>query len=496
MIAVLALLPACVTPSPHDTTVTDPCQAQSVASPSTAEIEQRLDREVFILQAILEELFTHRAVTLTATAAIDRSLQQGQEPPAAELDRVAQATRRSFLLLDGLAAIARTAACLAPPESEAISGATTVALLPVGPRVMASMLTLSASLAIVDTYATTLAVMQQDVRIRESLSRIDLGQEAGSEPLLALQGRVDAIQDQVPVAGALGYFEAHRREAGEIAAASKPVDYLELSIEQSPSYPRLRDSVLHEVLGYRLVDRVRRGMGDMLEAFRDAATGGTGMLVGNALGMVESRKGRMIDDDAALASLSAILQPGDILLEKTPFRLTDRFIPGYWGHAAMWLGSADQLAQLGLWEHPVVARHHAAIQAGRSVAEALRPGVQLNSLQDFLNIDDLVVLRFAAERADLRDSLVSTLEQIGKPYDFNYDINTTDRITCTQLVYLTYPEIDWTGDRLAGRHETSPDNIAVQALRDGPLQIVTLYRDGTPIAADLVADLTATLDSH
>ena len=31
-------------------------------------------------------------------------------------------------------------------------------------------------------------------------------------------------------------------------------------------------------------------------------------------------------------------QAGDILLEKTPFRLTDKLIPGYWGHAAVWIG--------------------------------------------------------------------------------------------------------------------------------------------------------------
>jgi hypothetical protein len=50
-------------------------------------------------------------------------------------------------------------------------------------------------------------------------------------------------------------------------------------------------------------------------------------LFGNTMGLVESRKGKLHGDAKAFSNLRSQLQAGDILLEKTPFRLTDKLIP-------------------------------------------------------------------------------------------------------------------------------------------------------------------------
>ena len=89
----------------------------------------------------------------------------------------------------------------------------------------------------------------------------------------------------------------------------------------------------------------------------------------------------------------------DILLEKAPFRLTDYFIPGYWCHVGIWTGSEIELKALGVWEElpklheDVVKKYeysgpdfHTAIRSGHQIIEALRPRVQINTLQHFLNI--------------------------------------------------------------------------------------------------------------
>ena len=106
------------------------------------------------------------------------------------------------------------------------------------------------------------------------------------------------------------------------------------------------------------------------------------------------------------ARVSSALRAGDILLEKTPFRLTDSFIPGHWGHAAIWIGTPDELRELGIWDHPLVRTYRREIESGRGVVEALRSGVKMNPLQQFMNIDDLAVLREPtlppAQRAELR----------------------------------------------------------------------------------------------
>ena len=40
----------------------------------------------------------------------------------------------------------------------------------------------------------------------------------------------------------------------------------------------------------------------------------------------------------SLQEVKQELRPFDILFEKTPFRLTDKFIPGHFGHVAIYIG--------------------------------------------------------------------------------------------------------------------------------------------------------------
>jgi len=174
------------------------------------------------------------------------------------------------------------------------------------------------------------------------------------------------------------------------------------------------------------------------------------------------------------------LQMGDILLEKTPFRLTDSMIPGHWGHAAIWIGTEQELRDIGLWEHPLVSRYHEQIKKDELVAESLRTGTTLSPLSHFLNIDDLGVLRSRQPLSDelMRETIILSLRQIGKEYDFNFDVETTDKIVCSQLVYLAYDRIEWPTESVVGRYTISPDNIAVKALNNGPLELKLFYHDG------------------
>ena len=78
------------------------------------------------------------------------------------------------------------------------------------------------------------------------------------------------------------------------------------------------------------------------------------MFFGNSVGLIETRRGKLYRRPQLAASIRQELRAGDILLEKTPFRLTDMLIPGFWGHAAIWTGSEEELKALGIWQHPLV----------------------------------------------------------------------------------------------------------------------------------------------
>ena len=207
------------------------------------------------------------------------------------------------------------------------------------------------------------------------------------------------------------------------------------------------------------------------------------MVFGNAVGLVETRKGKLYMKSDVLAKVSGSLRAGDILLEKTPFRLTDKLIPGYWGHAAVWIGSETELKELGIWGNPLVARYHDEIREGRLVVEALRSGVEMNSLDHFLNIDSIGVLRKTDLSREARaNTIIQALRQVGKPYDFNFDVESKGRVYCSKLVYLSYSDIDWPTKRSLGRTTFTPDDVAVRAAKDGPLQLVTFYHDGNRVS--------------
>lgn len=143
-----------------------------------------------------------------------------------------------------------------------------------------------------------------------------------------------------------------------------------------------------------------------------------------------------------------------------------------------------------MWQRPEVQRHAEKISnpendnstSEKQVLEALRNGVQLNSLVHFLNVDDVVVLRprFSGSTADRdRQQAISlAFRQLGKAYDFNFDVNTTDKIVCSELAYVSYPTLPWPTERTLGRHSISPDNVAQLAAPNGPLELVVFYHDG------------------
>jgi hypothetical protein len=182
--------------------------------------------------------------------------------------------------------------------------------------------------------------------------------------------------------------------------------------------------------------------------------------------------------------LAGELRAGDILVERTPFRLTNSFIPGRWGHAALWVGTEAELQELAIWDDPVVVPHQDAIRAGQRVVEALRSGVQLKSLGHFLNVDDVAVLRHDTLEPDQKaQAILQALRQMGKRYDFNFDVETRDRLGCAELLYHAYGPVEWPTRRRLGRSVIIPDDVVARAL-DGPLAVVSLYDDGERVSED------------
>lgn len=185
--------------------------------------------------------------------------------------------------------------------------------------------------------------------------------------------------------------------------------------------------------------------------------------------------------------------------------MTDQLIPGHWGHAAVYIGTDDELEALGIWDELANAQGFSQeridairqdIKDGKVIDEALRDGVQLNTVEHFLNIDDLAILHDTNETIQQRkERIILTLRQLGKEYDFKFDIETSIKIVCSELIYATFILDHWDTEKTAGINTISPDNVAVKAVdENSTFTLPLLYHDGKEITTDRVAYMAGLLD--
>lgn len=225
----------------------------------------------------------------------------------------------------------------------------------------------------------------------------------------------------------------------------------------------LADNILNQTRFFETVDRIVWNVSKFF---------------GNTAGKFQSRDGKLkklATDPVVMKEMKEKLRPMDILFEKTPFRLTDYFIPGYFGHVAIWLGTPRELEEMkvsyqgeliSLLSHPEVIPHLDLISQGKLVVEALRkPGVTMNTFEHFLDVDDLLVIR-ANRSENISELILRTLRHVGKPYDFNFDVETDRAIVCSELAYTVYKEYEWPTSKSMGRYTISPDHVAWRALED------------------------------
>lgn len=143
-----------------------------------------------------------------------------------------------------------------------------------------------------------------------------------------------------------------------------------------------------------------------------------------------------------VAALRTKLQPGDVVIERRNWYLSNAFLPGYWPHSAMYVGTEEDLRRMGLDQDPRVAKHLAAF--GRPDAsghvlcfvEAISEGVVFTSIEHSVGeADSVAVLRPRLTDEQRREVIARAFSHAGKPYDFDFDFFSADKLVCTEVVY-------------------------------------------------------------
>jgi hypothetical protein len=174
------------------------------------------------------------------------------------------------------------------------------------------------------------------------------------------------------------------------------------------------------------------------------------------------RRHHYLIEPEQIRMLSGRLEPGDILLERREWYLTNVGIPGFWTHAALFVGSPDQRKALS--QDPEVkqwlngqnaksiddlirirypkasAALHKPYKDGRlpQVIEAISPGVSLTSLHHSATCDSLAVLRPRLSKTDRVAAVVRAMRYYGRPYDYDFDFISDGSLVCTELVVKSY----------------------------------------------------------
>lgn len=211
------------------------------------------------------------------------------------------------------------------------------------------------------------------------------------------------------------------------------------------------------------------------------------------------RSGWYLISEAQQEEIDPLLEPGDILLSRKNWYVSNVGLPGFWPHAIIYLGAPDKLEayfddpEIRAWvkarsgEDQSFAEYLERLspsgwlryQAGTAegpyrVMEAISEGVSLNTMAHAAG-DYLVGLRPNLPKMAKANAIVQAFGHLDKPYDFDFDFATDHALVCTELVWRSYrPSADMPGleiplAELAGRRTLPANDIAAlfASERDG-----------------------------
>lgn len=202
-----------------------------------------------------------------------------------------------------------------------------------------------------------------------------------------------------------------------------------------------------------------------------------------------------------IAALERYLEPGDIILVRDNLKLSSFFIPGFWTHAALYLGRPGR-AETGFAESPMLdgttgfpGRKTPLADpvplpgpCGGRIMEAVPEGVAAYPLSHLGPADYLAVLRPLLPRETKRKALENARALNGFDYDFYFDFDSKDALICSELIYRVYhgadgdPGLRFSLYRRHGRRFMSANDIAKKYSLDyaasQPQLVLVLFAGG------------------
>ncbi|WP_419168845.1 YiiX/YebB-like N1pC/P60 family cysteine hydrolase [Halobacteriovorax sp.] len=181
------------------------------------------------------------------------------------------------------------------------------------------------------------------------------------------------------------------------------------------------------------------------------------------------------------------LKPMDIVFIHNENNFNNAVVEKFWDNVGIWIGSWDDIVKLGLSTHPLIKEHQDKIQTqDLNFLVSTRQGVQLKSLNSAINQDDLAVIRKRRlSYLETVKGLTLAFSNIGKPYDYAMNPEDKKKISFAQLVFDSYPQVNWDKSFTYKQEAVSPYKITQRTGENKEFFTVLLYKNGQEVLEDL-----------
>ncbi len=208
-----------------------------------------------------------------------------------------------------------------------------------------------------------------------------------------------------------------------------------------------------------------------------------------AIGHTLVRDPEPLITDVHLDSLRPRLQPGDIFLVRRSWKLSNIGLPGYWPHAALYVGTPKVMRDFFKGDEGVrdwCRAQSAGVDefleflrvkyTGRwaeftskpfEVIEAVSPTVCFHTLVQCCRADQTAVMRPRVPKSAIARAISLAFHYHGRPYDFDFDFNTDETLVCSEVVYKAYEgAVKFPLVTVAGRMTLPPNEMCAQFARE------------------------------
>jgi hypothetical protein len=251
----------------------------------------------------------------------------------------------------------------------------------------------------------------------------------------AVYEAMSSPHNQLRFLDAADFFLLHREDIRALTDIPALRTIAELLAIEEPYIERRRREAIKRRMSYRWFSFLRRHRSAWKQVMN-------GMFEASGRAIADLRQPGIKPSGApkrihpALRSqVVSLARPGDVFITRHDDALSNLFLPGFWPHGALFLGSRADIP-------PDCEPLPPPDESDAWFLEAKKDGVKIRTSAETLSVDALVVLRPPLPEHDIHRALQRALTHRGKPYDFLFDFRTADRLVCTEVVYRGFHGID------------------------------------------------------